>query len=263
MAAQRAAAQDPYVHELAPERAVALRIGYGTGDEVADGKWSGAREIRAPEGRRRRTDVLAPQQHVAAVLGGRDELLACENLVLRARLDLEQDRGREAALQLRVGLEALLRELADATSAGVREDVAALTERRDAIVAAANAALRGELDDAETAVVRDGVARSERALRRRRASYSESSAASTAARSSTTSASIRTAASSSYGVGPLVMIASSPPDASVSCGRPATGKTSSDEPTQSRTSARSASAWASVIAASGSISPNSTTSGLT
>ena len=55
------------------------------------------------EGRRRRTDVLRPQQHVASVLGGRDELLACENLVLRARLDLEQDRGREAALQLRVG----------------------------------------------------------------------------------------------------------------------------------------------------------------
>ena len=77
LAAQRAAAQDPYVHELAPESAVALRIGYGTGDEVADSKWSDAREIRPPEGRRRRTDVLAPQQHVAAVLGGRDRLLAC------------------------------------------------------------------------------------------------------------------------------------------------------------------------------------------
>ena len=171
LAAQRAAAQDPYVHELAPERAVALRIGYGTGDEVADGKWSDAREIPAPEGRRRRTDVLAPQQHVAAVLGGRDELLACENLVLRARLDLEQRRVREAALQLRVGLEALLRELADATGSGVREDVAALTERRDEIVAAANSALRGELDESETAVVRDAVARCERALRRRRAGY--------------------------------------------------------------------------------------------
>jgi hypothetical protein len=168
LAAQRAGAQDPYVHELAAEHAVALRIGYGTGDEVADGKWTHAREVSAPEGRRRRTETLAPQEHVAAVLGGRDELLVCETLVLRARLDLDQGRAREAALQLRVGLEALLRELAGETSPGVREDVATLTANRDAIVEAANEALRGELDEAQVAAVRDALARCERALRRRR-----------------------------------------------------------------------------------------------
>ena len=170
LAAQRAGSQDPYVHELAADRAVALRIGYGTGDEVADGEWSDAREIRAPEGRRprRRTEMLAPQEHVAAVLGGRDELLACETLVLRARLDLDEDRPREAALQLRIGLEALLRELADEASPGVREDVAMLKANRNAIVEAANEALRGELDEARVVAVRDALARCERALRRRR-----------------------------------------------------------------------------------------------
>ena len=45
-------------------------------------------------------------------------------------------------------------------------------------------------------------------------------------------------------------------------GSPATGYTSSDEPTQSIRSAVVASSWASASARSGSSSPNSTTSGL-
>jgi len=168
LAAQRAGSQDPYVHELSAEHAVALRIGYGSGDQVADGEWSDAREIRAPERRRRRAEALQPQERVAAVLGGRDAVLACETLLLRARLDLDQGRAREAALQLRVGLEALLRELSDETGAGVREDLGALEASRDAIVEAANEALRGELDESRSATLRDAVARCERALRRRR-----------------------------------------------------------------------------------------------
>jgi hypothetical protein len=168
LAAQRAGSQDPYVHELSAEHAVALRIGYGSGDEVADGEWSDAREIRAPERRRRRAEALQPQERVAAVLGGREVVLACETLLLRARLDLDQHRAREAALQLRVGLEALLGELSDEPGPGVREDLAALESSRDAVVEAANEALRGELDEARIATLRDALARCERALRRRR-----------------------------------------------------------------------------------------------
>jgi hypothetical protein len=169
LAAQRAGSQDPYVHELSAARAVAVRLGYGSGDEVADGDWSDAREIEVAERRRRRSELLQPTERVAAVLGGRDELLACETLVLRARLDLDQDRPREAALQLRVGLEVLLRELSDESNAGVREDLAALEASRDAIVEAANEALRGEPGEQRTASVRDALAHCERAMRRRRA----------------------------------------------------------------------------------------------
>jgi hypothetical protein len=168
IAAQRAGAQDPYVHELDSARAVAIRVGFGLGDEVAEGEWSDARELRLGAERARRTEALQPQERVVAVLGGRDEVLACENLILRARLDMDQGRIREAALQLRVGLEALLRELAEEKNAGVREDVAVLQDRRDEVVEAANSALRGDLSDADAATLGEVITRSERALRRRR-----------------------------------------------------------------------------------------------
>jgi hypothetical protein len=95
-------------------------------------------------------------------------VFACESLVLRARLDLEEGRTREAALQLRVGLEALLRELADEDNAGVQEDLGLLSEQRDQVVQAANTALRGSPDDEQMVVIREVVTRCERALRRRR-----------------------------------------------------------------------------------------------
>jgi hypothetical protein len=102
------------------------------------------------------------------VLGGRDEVLACENLVLRARLDLEEGRRREAALQLRVGLEALLRELADDPGTGVQEDLAVLEGRRDEVVEAANGALRGNPSDDQATMLGEVTTRCERALRRHR-----------------------------------------------------------------------------------------------
>ena len=88
-----------------------MRVGFGSGDELADGRWSEAIELPRRERRRRRAEALRPQERLAAVLGGREHVDACETLLLRARLDLDQDRFREAALQLRIGLEALLAEL--------------------------------------------------------------------------------------------------------------------------------------------------------
>lgn len=169
LAAQRAGSQDPYVHELGVLQAVTIRIGYGVGDELVDGSWSDAREIHPAQARRRRAEVLHPTERVAAVLGGRDEVLVAETLVLRARLDLDQERSREAALQLRVGLEVLLRDLADESAPAVRDDLAALEANRGAVVEAANDALRGDLDEAGIELLTETVTRCERALRRRRA----------------------------------------------------------------------------------------------
>lgn len=144
----RAAAADPYVRDVAPASATAVRIGYGSGDEVAEGRFTDARELPPPSPRsttRKRAEALMPDERLAALLGRREELMACEELVLRARADLAADRPREAALQARVALEAALAELPGSEGlAGAREDVAN----------AANAALEGDPDPA----LQDGVA---------------------------------------------------------------------------------------------------------
>lgn len=164
---------DPRPAEVDAERALRVRIGYGTGEEVAAGRFSIAREVdvRAARGsrRRRREEDLRPQERLAAVLGARERLDACETLVLRARADLDAGRVREAALQLRVGLEALLPELAGALQdPGHEEDMAALESRRGEASAAAEAALGGELDPGAEQSVRELTAICERVLRRRR-----------------------------------------------------------------------------------------------
>jgi hypothetical protein len=171
--AQAAAAADPDSRELSPERAVAARVGYGSGEETAAGRFSAAREVDPRAGaasrRHQRREDLRPQERVAAVLGGRERIDACETLLLRARADLDAGRDREAALQLRVGLEALLEELKDALAdPGHEEDMATLKARRSEAGEAANAALYGEL----TAEQLDGITElleiCERILRRRR-----------------------------------------------------------------------------------------------
>lgn len=162
------AAQDPYVSEVSAARAVATRIGYGGGDQVADGHWTDARELERGEPRRRRAESLQPQERVAAVLGGRDEVAACEPLLLRARLDLDQGRNREAALQLDAGLRALLAAASEGAGARQREDIEALRVREPEVAAAAADALRGELGTERARMLSEVAAICERALRRRR-----------------------------------------------------------------------------------------------
>ncbi len=165
------ASADPCETSLDAGRAVAVRIGWGSGDQVAEGEFSAAREIDVRGGgpKRRRADDLRPQERVAAVLGGREQIDACETLLLRARADLDAGRPREAALQLRVGLEAVLAELPGAIAdPGHEEDMALLVERRGEAGEAANVALRGELDAVSLASVEELLAVSERVLRRRR-----------------------------------------------------------------------------------------------
>jgi hypothetical protein len=170
--ARAVAAADPGAGALRPERATTVRIGYGSGEEVASGRFTAASAVDVRGGsspRRRREEDLRPQERLAAVLGGRESLDACETLLLRARADLDAARMREAALQLRVALQALLVELQGAlTDPGHGEDMAVLEARKGEAGAVANAALRGDLDDEQARQVRELVEICERVLRRRR-----------------------------------------------------------------------------------------------
>jgi hypothetical protein len=165
VAGHRVASLDPWVADADPARALGFRVGYGTGEQVADGDWESARELPRPESRAAGSALLVPQERVAALLGGRDAPLACEELVLRARGDLVHGRPREAALQLDVALEAALAELAAWREVG---DMAArldeLAGLREPVAAAAQAALQGAV---EPGAVEGPLARVEAALRAR------------------------------------------------------------------------------------------------
>jgi hypothetical protein len=170
---QAVASGDPYPQTVTPARAVVVRIGFGNGEALADGAYSAAHQVDPGLGpvsrRHQRDEELRPQQRLAAVLGGRERLDTCETLLLRARADLDGKREREAALQLRVGLEALLIELKGALSdPGHAEDMAALESRRHEAGELANAALRGNLSAEQIQSLGELLALSERVLRRRR-----------------------------------------------------------------------------------------------
>jgi len=171
--AHAVAAADPHGQALTPERAVAVRLGYGDGDELADSRFSDAREVdvwaSGASLRRRRQEDLRPQERVAAVLGGRERADACETLLLRARADLDAGREREAALQLRVGVEALLVELKGAVADSEHEaDMGTLNSRRGEVGEAANTALAGDLRGEQAEAIGELLATGERVLRRRR-----------------------------------------------------------------------------------------------
>jgi hypothetical protein len=168
--AHRAAAADPYARDAGAEQAVVARLGYGAGEQVSEGRWARAVEVDLRPRRARRVAALRPQERLAALLAGRDRALACEELVLRARADLDEGRPREAALQVRVALEAALAELQrDASLEELADRLEDLRERRTAIGTAANEALEGELDTASAAAVAETVDRLEAALRARTA----------------------------------------------------------------------------------------------
>ena len=166
LAAHRVAAADPALRDVARDQALVARLGFGSGEEVADGHWTEAVEVPAATRRTRRTAALRPQERLAALLGGRAEPLACEELLLRARADLDRGATREAALQLRVALEAALTELseyAEVTDLAARLDE--LRAARGEVGEAANAALQGPLENAQAAAVERVIGRLEAALR--------------------------------------------------------------------------------------------------
>jgi hypothetical protein len=164
VAAYRVAAADASIPDPDPSRALAARVGYGSGEQVADGDWEAARTLPPPRERR----GLAPYERLAALLTGRDVALACEELTLRARADVDAGRWREAALQLDAALAAALTELSAWREA--RDMAARLDELAgfvDRVGAAAASARAGTLEPGQTAALREGLARLEAALRAR------------------------------------------------------------------------------------------------
>jgi hypothetical protein len=105
LSALRAEARDPLVQEIGATRALAIRLGHGTGDELAEGRWTEASQLPLPA--RGRLDGVEPQSRVAAVLAGRDEVHPAETLMLRARLDAQHGRDAEARYGLRAARAAL------------------------------------------------------------------------------------------------------------------------------------------------------------
>ena len=159
---------DPYQSTVTVSQAIVARIGFGAGEQVADGLWTDARELVHAEGRQRRARVLTPQVRLAAVLGARERPLVCEELTLRARLDLDHGRGREAALQVLVALDAALAELpSEPGAAELADRIAELRAQREPVAVAAQAALAGSLGDAELQSVAFTLQRIEAALRAR------------------------------------------------------------------------------------------------
>jgi hypothetical protein len=171
LTAFRIVSADPFLRPVGRGQALVARVGYGEGEQVADGLWTEARELTGLEGGlrpRRRARMLAPQARLAAVLAGREPALACEELILRARLDLDQRRGREGALQLLVALDAALAELSgDPAAEFLAGRLDELRGQRELVAAAAQSALTGPLTAAEEEVVSFTVARIEATLRAR------------------------------------------------------------------------------------------------
>jgi hypothetical protein len=164
----RVVTADPYNEPLTRARLLVARVGFGEGEQVANGHWSEARELFPPTGSRRRSRIVEPQARLAGVLGRHVPLLVSEELTLRARRDLDAGRTRAAALQLRIAVDAALAELA--TDGRLATRLTQLHEVGPALVGAADAALTRTLNETERETVSTALARLEAALRARAAS---------------------------------------------------------------------------------------------
>lgn len=165
----RVAARDPAARDLAPEQALVVRIGYGSGEQVAEATWDAAIALpRQKDPKRSRAATLRPQERLAALLGGRDAALACEELTLRARADLNADREREAALQLQIALRTARAELQPWRETGdLSTRLAELDGLQDGADGAAARALEGGLEREQAEHVARALGRLEAALRAR------------------------------------------------------------------------------------------------
>jgi hypothetical protein len=167
--AHRIAAADPALGHVDRRQALSARVGFGAGDEVAEGHWSEARELPAQAARRRRRRMLAPEGRLAAILTGREEPLVSEELALRARLDLDAGRTRHAALQMLIVLDAAIAELSVDGAAGLSERIEELRGHREMVGRAAQSALTGEPAPEEQSALAEALGRVEAALRARAA----------------------------------------------------------------------------------------------
>ncbi|MDA0165802.1 hypothetical protein OM076_36385 [Solirubrobacter ginsenosidimutans] len=167
LSAHRVASAEPGAPD--PGRASLMRAGTGTGAELAIGEWTEAHELPLLEPQRvRRRSKHRPGERLAALLSARDVSLACEELTLRSRADLECGRHPEAALQLEAALSTAVAELAGwVTHGDLAERLEELRGYLDPVRAAAAAAREGRLQPAGVEVVTAALARLEAAIRAR------------------------------------------------------------------------------------------------
>lgn len=168
--AHRLAAADPGAPLPHLGQALVARAGTGRGEEVAHGRWSEARALPLPgeERKARRSAALRPQERLAALLGGRSRALACEELTLRARHDLDHRQLREAALELRTAYDAALAELpAIPQAVAIATRLEQLREQEETVAGLADAAIAGVLGPDAGERLEQALGRLEAALRAR------------------------------------------------------------------------------------------------
>jgi hypothetical protein len=170
----RVAAADPYINEVSPAQALVVRAGWGEGEQVSLGQWLHARELTLRQGRgiRRRRDrswALRPQERLAALMGGRSRPLLCEELVLGARLDLDQGRTALAAVGLDQAMAATVAELRAEGRQDLLLRIAELEKLRPGVSAQAAVALEGGEGMPDVEVISHALGRAEAALRARTA----------------------------------------------------------------------------------------------
>ena len=176
----RIASADAYLHEVSPAQALLIRAGWGGGEQVAYGRWLYARELPPPTsgyrpaGRRRRlivdrSSALRPEERLAELLGARSAPLVCEDLALRARLDLDQERLSHAAIELDRAYATALPELRAEGRQDLALRIAELDQLRAGVALQAQSALPDSAEEPEEETVRQGLERLEAALRARTA----------------------------------------------------------------------------------------------
>jgi hypothetical protein len=172
----RIAAADPYVHEVSPAQALVIRAGWGEGEQVADGRWLHARALpwmastrRVSGPRRDRSSALRPQERLAALLGARGTALLCEEIVLRAREDLDHGRVAHAALELDRAFALGLPELLAERRQDLAIRLAELEKLRPGVEQQARTALAADGRSPDVDVVAHALERLQAALRARTA----------------------------------------------------------------------------------------------
>jgi hypothetical protein len=166
VSAHRVAAQDPHVRDLVATDVQRVRLGYGTGDDVVEGSWREAVVIPLERAKRRtRGRMLSPQEEMAGMLSGRRAPAhPSEELMLRARLDVDHGRFVEAALVLRAAADAIAAELA-AEGHNQTEDT---RRHREQAAGLAQTALAGGLSPEQGDELTQLLLTLERVVRRRR-----------------------------------------------------------------------------------------------
>jgi hypothetical protein len=171
---QRIASADPYIHEVSAAQTLVIRAGWGEGEQVSLGQWLHARELslhpaRGVRRRRDRSWALRPQERLAALLGGRSQVLLCEELALRARLDFDNRRLSHAAVGLDEALVAAVAELAAEGRQDLALRIAELDQLRPGVAAQAQAALGNGEQAFDEDLLGHALGRLEAALRARTA----------------------------------------------------------------------------------------------